>query len=37
MYPGMPWWRLPWTRRRVLAGEDVGVKEVRVPAEARYG
>jgi beta-carotene ketolase (CrtW type) len=37
MYPGMPWWRLPWTRRRVLAGGDVGVREVRVPAEAEYG
>ncbi len=28
LYPGVPWWRLPWVRRRLLAGEDVGVRPV---------
>jgi beta-carotene ketolase (CrtW type) len=37
MFPGVPWWRLPAVRRRLLAGKEVGIRPVTVPSQAEYG
>ena len=37
MFPGVPWWRLPGVRRKLVAGEEVGIRPLAAPEEASYG